>query len=63
MARACLWVATSRSNEACDTLVQMLDSEPRGRAGWTLPVEPWLAPIRDTPVCQRVFARLAERAT
>jgi DNA-binding winged helix-turn-helix (wHTH) protein/tetratricopeptide (TPR) repeat protein len=62
MARACLWVATGRATEACDTLFTMLDAEPPGRAGWTLPVEPWLAPIRDTPACQRVFARLAARA-
>ena len=62
-ARACLWVATGRSEEACATLVEMLNTEPPGRAGWTLPVEPWLAPIRHTPACRRVFARLAERAT
>jgi DNA-binding winged helix-turn-helix (wHTH) protein/tetratricopeptide (TPR) repeat protein len=62
MARANWLVASGKADAACDTLKQMLDQAPAGTAGWTLPVEPWLAPIRQTPACQRVLARLAERA-
>lgn len=62
MARACWLVASGKNGPACETLSAMLETAPPGRAGWTLPVEPWLATIRDTPACQRVFARLAERA-
>jgi tetratricopeptide (TPR) repeat protein len=62
MARAYWLVASGEPKAACETLVTMLDAAPPGTAGWTLPVEPWLAPIRDTPACQRVFATLAARA-
>jgi hypothetical protein len=61
-ARAQWQVASGEPEAACQTLVSMIDAAPPGTAGWNLPVEPWLAPIRDTPACQRVFARLRERA-
>ena len=63
MARAYWLVASGQPDAACETLGRMLDSAPPGTAGWNLPVEPWLAPIRESPGCKRVFARLAERAT
>jgi hypothetical protein len=62
MARAYWLVASGKSEAACQTLALMLDAAPAGTAGWNLPIEPWLAPIRKTPACQRVFARLADRA-
>ena len=62
MARAYWLVASGKPDAACDTLALMLDSAPPGTAGWNLPVEPWLAPIRHTPSCRRVLSRLAERA-
>lgn len=61
-ARAYWLVASGETGVACDTLMAMIDAAPPGTAGWTLPVEPWLAPIRDTAACRRVLARLAERA-
>jgi tetratricopeptide (TPR) repeat protein len=63
VARACQLVASGDPEEACRTLESMLEAAPPGSTGWTLPLEPWLAPIRDTPACQRVFAKLAERAS
>jgi DNA-binding winged helix-turn-helix (wHTH) protein/tetratricopeptide (TPR) repeat protein len=62
MARAYWLIASDKPETACDSLRTMLDVAPPGTAGWTLPVEPWLAPLRNTPACRRVFARLAERA-
>jgi DNA-binding winged helix-turn-helix (wHTH) protein/tetratricopeptide (TPR) repeat protein len=61
-ARACWQVASGHGDAACETLLVMIDAAPPGTTGWNLPVEPWLAPIRETPACQRVFARLKERA-
>jgi DNA-binding winged helix-turn-helix (wHTH) protein/tetratricopeptide (TPR) repeat protein len=61
-ARACWQVASGEADAGCDTLLSMIDAAPPGTTGWNLTVEPWLASIRDTPACQRVFARLAERA-
>jgi DNA-binding winged helix-turn-helix (wHTH) protein/tetratricopeptide (TPR) repeat protein len=61
-ARAHWLVASGEPEAACETLLKMIDAAPPGTAGWNLPVEPWLAPIRQTPACQRVFARLRERA-
>jgi adenylate cyclase len=63
MARAYWLIASGKPEAACETLGAMLDTAPAGTAGWTLPVEPWLAPLRHTPACKRVFARLAERAS
>ena len=61
-ARACWQVASGEGDAACETLLTMIEGAPAGTTGWNLPVEPWLAPIRGTSACQRVFARLAERA-
>jgi TolB-like protein len=61
-ARAYWHLAYGEPEAACQSLMTMIEAAPPGTAGWNLPVEPWLAPIRETPACQRVFARLAERA-
>ncbi len=61
-ARAYWQVVSGEPDAACDTLSAMVDEAPPGTAGWTLPVEPWLAQIRETPACRRVLDRLAERA-
>src|SRR5688572_2016330 len=61
-ARAHWLVASGQPDVACQTLLRMIDAAPPGTAGWNLPVEPWLAPIRQTPACQGVFARVKERA-
>ena len=61
-ARAHWLVVSGEPDAACQTLLRMIDAAPVGTAGWNLPVEPWLASIRNTPACQRVFERLKERA-
>jgi len=62
MARAYQQVASGKSDAACTTLLAMIEAAPPGTAGWDLPVEPWFAPVRDTPAGRRVVERLAERA-
>jgi len=58
----CQIVAGDRTG-TIETLGQLLSSAPPGAAGWTLPVEPLLAPLRTDPAFQIVLARLAERAS
>lgn len=62
LARAHWLIASSRQPEALRTLASLLDTAPRGPAGWTLPVEPWLAAGRRTAEGRALLARLAERA-
>jgi len=55
-------VVSDRSADAIGELDQLLAHAPPGFAGWTLPIEPLLAPMRSTPQFKAVLARLAERA-
>ena len=55
-------VARGQGDEACATLERLLVSAPPGFAGWTIPVEPLLAPLRGSAPFERVLAILAERA-
>lgn len=54
--------ARGQGDEACATLERLLVSAPPGFAGWTIPVEPLLAPLRGSAPFERVLAILAERA-
>jgi DNA-binding winged helix-turn-helix (wHTH) protein/Flp pilus assembly protein TadD len=47
---------------AAATLERLLASAPPGFAGWTIPIEPLLAPLHGSPAFGRVLAILAERA-
>jgi DNA-binding winged helix-turn-helix (wHTH) protein len=49
-------------DDAAIGLEHMLVAAPRGFAGWTIPIEPLLAPLHGTPAFDRVLAILAERA-
>lgn len=46
----------------CAILEQMLHSAPPGQAGWLIPVDPALEPLRAAPEFARVAALLASRA-
>lgn len=63
MAAAFCQIVSGDRSGAIETLGQLLISAPPGAAGWTLPVEPLLAPLRADPAFQIVLARLADRAT
>jgi DNA-binding winged helix-turn-helix (wHTH) protein/tetratricopeptide (TPR) repeat protein len=62
LARAYWHVASSRPDEACRVLADLLREAPAGSAGWTLPVEPWFESLKTTPDGRAILARLAERA-
>ena len=55
-------VHAGRPAEAFATLTRLLADAPPGFAGWTLPVEPFLAPLRSEPAFQDLLRRLADRA-
>ena len=56
-------IAAGRPDAALETLRRLVDESPPGFAGWTIPIEPLLAELRETPEYQAVLKRLAERAT
>ena len=47
---------------ACQTLERLLESAPAGQAGWQIPIDPALAPLRAHPQFLRITAQLAARA-
>ena len=58
-----MWqVGSGRVEDAAHTLLGLMDEAPPGFAGWTIPVEPLLDPIRRLPAYPRVLHRLAQRA-
>jgi DNA-binding winged helix-turn-helix (wHTH) protein/tetratricopeptide (TPR) repeat protein len=62
LAEAFQHAVRNKSAEAILTLQRLLDTAELSYAGWTMPVEPLLAPLRGTPPFHPVLARLAERA-
>lgn len=62
MALAQWQVTMNRPEEALQTIDALLTNAPPGMAGWTLPVEPWLASLRGTPMLDALLTRLANRA-
>ena len=62
IASALSLIVSNRTAEAIGKLDQLLADAPPGFAGWTLPIEPLLAPMRSTPQFRAVLAQLAERA-
>ena len=55
-------VHAGRPAEAFATLERLLAEAPPGFAGWTLPVEPFLASLRGEPAFQDLLRTLTERA-
>ena len=62
LARAFEQAAFGRPDEAVATLEQLLAAAELPFAGWTIAIEPLLAPLRGTGGFDHVLARLAERA-
>ena len=62
MATAFWHVVGSRPSEAIASLHQLLVTSPPGYAGWTIPIEPFFAPLVAEPSFKAVLTRLAERA-
>ena len=51
-----------RHAEAMDALRRLVERPELPFTGWTIPVEPLLAPLRKLPAFQAIAARLAENA-
>jgi hypothetical protein len=62
MSAALLNAVRARRDDAIDGLYSLLDRAELPFSGWTIPIEPLLAAIRETADFERVLARLAERA-
>jgi hypothetical protein len=62
VARAHVLAATGRWIETAHQLERLLAEAPPGFAGWTLPIDPLLRPLRAVPEWMPVLRRLAERA-
>jgi len=54
--------AEGRVDDACAALCSLLDAAPPGHAGWTLPIEPFLAEALQHEAFAVVTTRLADRA-
>jgi DNA-binding winged helix-turn-helix (wHTH) protein len=63
LVRAAAEVSRGEIDAACTTLERLLESAPPGHAGWQIPIDPALAPIRSHPTYPRIVALLAARAT
>jgi DNA-binding winged helix-turn-helix (wHTH) protein/thioredoxin-like negative regulator of GroEL len=63
LVRAAAEVSRGETEAACSTLEQLLESAPPGQAGWQIPIDPALAPLRSHPNYPRLVALLAARAT
>lgn len=55
--------AYGRFDAAAAALARLLDEAPPGFAGWTIPIEPLLEPLRDRPSHRSVLDRLTARLT
>jgi hypothetical protein len=53
---------SGQQDAAIEALRQLLVEAPPGFAGWTIPIEPLLAPIGGTTRFQAVLRHLAARA-
>ncbi len=63
LAATYLDVSEGEAARALDRLIALLEEAPPGSAGWTIPVEPFLAPLAETPRFSQVLALLARRAS
>ena len=62
MADALLHASRGAPDRAVSVLERLLESAEPSYAGWTIPIEPLLAPVRAVPGFGSVLGRLAERA-
>jgi DNA-binding winged helix-turn-helix (wHTH) protein/tetratricopeptide (TPR) repeat protein len=62
MAEAMLHTVRGDRDRAIESLTTLVDRPDLPFSGWTIPIEPLLAPLREDDDYQRVIGRLAERA-
>jgi hypothetical protein len=61
MASAFWHMVSSRPEDTLASLTRLLEDAPPGFAGWTIPIEPLLRPLRETAAYQAILLRLAQR--
>jgi tetratricopeptide (TPR) repeat protein len=62
MVQAAAETTQGQADAACATLERLLVTAPPGQAGWQIPIDPALAPLRSHPHYPRIVALLAARA-
>ena len=62
IAEALHQAARGRADEALQALTLLLDRSDLPFTGWTIPIEPLLADLRETPGYRQIATRLADRA-
>lgn len=62
LVRSQILATEGRSGEAGAALCRVLESAPPGFAGWTIPIDPFLAQVHGTKAFADVRGRLAQRA-
>jgi hypothetical protein len=62
LAEASIHAVKGENNEAIALLKRLVDRPELPFAGWTLPIEPLFAPLRQTAGFQSVIATLAQHA-
>ena len=62
MAAALHHAARGRAREAHDCLGTLLDRAELPFSGWTIPIEPLFAPLRESRDFDQITLRLADRA-
>jgi len=55
-------VVRGRLDAALQALSRMLADTPPGSAGWSIPIEPLFAPLRNLPAFEALLATLGTRA-
>jgi DNA-binding winged helix-turn-helix (wHTH) protein len=62
LVKAAALIARGDADDACRVLQQLLETAPPGQAGWMIPIDPALAPLRTHPHYPDLMALLAARA-
>jgi tetratricopeptide (TPR) repeat protein len=60
--QASMYAARADASAACAVLLRALQHAPPGQCGWSIPIEPALAPLRDCPAAAAVLTLLSSRA-
>ena len=61
--QASRYAARADASAAYEVLLRVLQQAPPGSCGWSIPIEPGLAPLRDCPAAAAVLTLLSSRAS
>jgi tetratricopeptide (TPR) repeat protein len=63
LVRASIDAARGADEHASEILQRLLKNAPPGQAGWSIPIDPAFAPLREAPCFARVLTSLSSRAS